>query len=326
MSDGPAAPLVSVAMITYNHVAYIRQALESVRAQWVDFPIEVVISDDRSPDGTATEIDRFQADHPELPIRRLDPPANIGMHANLDRVWRACRGKYIALLEGDDFWTSADKLATQVTFMEANPECTVCGHAVTVVGADGAAVAEYPERPADIPTLSDHSPLFKMNYLQTCSVVCRRGVVNGIPSWFHPLKLADWPLFILHAVRGSVGFLPRNLASYRVHSGGVWSSLPAPARHALTQQMWEVLAPHLPRAARGGVDAYLVDVFHDRYFRLMGDGRTWAARRAFWDYLRYRRRLGQLPSWILPWMAARLFLPALGSPSGRIRPGEGGPW
>src|SRR4051794_27633136 len=109
------SPVVSVAIISYNHRAYIGQALDSVFAQQRAFPIEVVISDDCSPDGTGRVIDEYQAAHPEL-VRRLDPPQNVGMAANFDRVFRACRGKYVAFLEGDDWWR-AEKLATQLKFM-----------------------------------------------------------------------------------------------------------------------------------------------------------------------------------------------------------------
>jgi glycosyltransferase involved in cell wall biosynthesis len=216
-------PVVSVAMITYNHRPFIGQAIESVLAQRRDFPIEIVISDDCSPDGTAKVIDEYQARHPELFVR-CDPSRNIGMHANLSRVWSACRGKYIALLEGDDWWHSPEKLSTQIAFMEANADVTISGHLVRLVQMHGGGEVETAPFVKSVPQKATIQDLIAGNFLPTCSVVCRRGIVLTIPEWTSELSMGDWPLFILHAIQGTVGFIDQIHGTYRLHNGGVWSA------------------------------------------------------------------------------------------------------
>jgi len=116
-------------MITYNHETYIREAIDSVLMQQVNFPYEIVIGEDHSTDATRTIVRDYQRRHPDkirlrlsrenLYSRKLDP--GTATHC-------ACRGKYIALLEGDDYWTDPLKLQKQVDFMEAHTTCTYCGH------------------------------------------------------------------------------------------------------------------------------------------------------------------------------------------------------
>jgi glycosyltransferase involved in cell wall biosynthesis len=117
----PGAPLVSVSMLTYNHEKYIAQAIESVLKQKTDFPIELIIGEDCSTDGTRAIVDAYAGKHPGI-IRVLTGQANVGALANAIRVTNACRGKYLATLEGDDFWNDELKLQKQVDFLEHNPE------------------------------------------------------------------------------------------------------------------------------------------------------------------------------------------------------------
>ncbi len=113
-------PVVSVAMITYNHRAYIEKAIASILAQEADFNFELVIGDDCSTDGTREVVLESQRQHPNR-IRVIVSEKNVGMHENLRRVEQACRGKYIAYCEGDDFWNDLTKLAKQVAFLESRP-------------------------------------------------------------------------------------------------------------------------------------------------------------------------------------------------------------
>lgn len=108
-------------MLTYNHEPYIAQAIESVLMQKTDFPFELIIGEDCSTDGTLGIAKAYAQKHPET-IRLLSGPANIGSLANIVRINTAARGKYIATLEGDDFWNDDLKLQKQVDFLENNPE------------------------------------------------------------------------------------------------------------------------------------------------------------------------------------------------------------
>ncbi|NLI41548.1 MAG: glycosyltransferase [Caldisericales bacterium] len=114
-------PLVSVCMITYNHEPYIAQAIESVLMQQTDFPVELVIGEDCSTDNTRAIVCDYRERYPER-IHLLLPEHNLGMFPNFVATLQACDGRYIALLEGDDYWTDPFKLQKQVDFLEVHPE------------------------------------------------------------------------------------------------------------------------------------------------------------------------------------------------------------
>jgi glycosyltransferase involved in cell wall biosynthesis len=114
-------PLVSAKMITFNHRAYIEKAIMSILSQQVDFGVELVIGEDCSTDGTREVVFDYQRRFPRH-IRLVTSDSNVGMRPNGARTRKACRGKYIAFCEGDDFWHDPNKLAEQVAFLEARPE------------------------------------------------------------------------------------------------------------------------------------------------------------------------------------------------------------
>src|SRR5919112_745395 len=220
---------VSVCLLTYNHERYVAQAIESVLAQQgVEF--ELVISEDHSTEGTRAIVDDYAARHPDR-IRVLPSPANVGMTRAFARGIEAARGTYVALLDGDDYWTSPHKLRIQAEYLDAHPECAICFHNVTVVYEDGsvaphsfhtATPGQYFSRPVPKPvsTLADVAP---GNFMQTCSVMFRRGLFGEFPAWFADLAVADWPLHVLNAEHGNIGYIDADMAVYRVHAGGVWS-------------------------------------------------------------------------------------------------------
>ncbi len=115
--------MVSVFMLTYLHGDYIKQAINGVLIQECDFPIELIVADDRSPDNTEEVVNDFLKDHPKKHlVRYTRHEKNKGMHGNFQWMTDQARGKYIAQCEGDDYWTDPHKLQKQVDFLEANPE------------------------------------------------------------------------------------------------------------------------------------------------------------------------------------------------------------
>src|SRR6201996_8952137 len=120
-------PLVSVCIITYNHAQYIEQAIESVLNQKVDFSWECIIADDCSSDGSQDFIAGYYKQHPNF-IRVIQQQKNVGPSANWHQLVGAARGKYIAYLEGDDYWNDTHKLKKQITVLGAHPEYAGCFH------------------------------------------------------------------------------------------------------------------------------------------------------------------------------------------------------
>ncbi|MCC7071438.1 MAG: glycosyltransferase [Deltaproteobacteria bacterium] len=234
-------PTVSVATITYNHERFIRACVESVQRQQALFRIEHVIGDDASPDGTLSILDELAAKYSDR-IRVLRHSENIGMHRNADRTLRACRGRYVALLEGDDQFLSEDKLARQVSFLETHPECSICFHPVTIVDNDGRAHGVFPEHQPPITTLDD---LLRSNFIGTPSVMYRVMPSVQLPSWTGILRSSDWLLHILHAEHGKIGFIDDVRSLYRVHSGGAWTSLAPEKRWASELEMLRLVDIYL---------------------------------------------------------------------------------
>ena len=120
-------PLVSVIVLTYNHSAYIRQALDSILQQKTTFPYEILVGDDASTDGTPLIIKEFETKFPQI-IRPILRENNIGATKNLYDLLFLARGKYIACLEGDDFWLDSNKLQQQTIWLDHHPEYIGCYH------------------------------------------------------------------------------------------------------------------------------------------------------------------------------------------------------
>ena len=118
-------PLVSVCMTTYNHEAYLAQAIESVLAQQTSFGVELVLGDDCSTDSTAAICREYAAKYHGR-VRFVTGQRNVGWRANYRRTFEACRGKYVAYLDGDDWWCDPRKLQMQADLMESDPGCGMC--------------------------------------------------------------------------------------------------------------------------------------------------------------------------------------------------------
>src|ERR1039458_4984743 len=233
---------LSVMMITYNHERFIAQAIESVLAQRVNFDYEIVIGEDCSTDGTRAIIMDLHRRYPGriVPLLR---DRNLGAMKNFKEALAVCRGKYVAMLEGDDYWTHEDKLQTQINFLDEHPDHAICCHRAQFVDEKGGDQSRiYPILPSGTYTIED---LFHENWVVTCSVMYRWGSVGSLPNWFLTLKMGDWPLHILVARAGKIHLMDEVMSVYRIHHGGIWSSLSYLDRLRATTEMLTVLDKHL---------------------------------------------------------------------------------
>jgi glycosyltransferase involved in cell wall biosynthesis len=214
---------VSVCLLTYDHERYIAGAIESALAQKTDFDWELVVGDDCSKDRTGEIVRSFAECHPGR-IRALPFETNVGLVPNFLRTFGACRGEYVALLDGDDYWTHPSKLQRQSDFLDAHPECSISFHDVAVLLPDDT-VCEANYTSPDQKEFSGVEDLFETNFIATCSAMLRRGAVTELPSWYASSRWEDWPLYILYAERGKIGYLNEVMAVYRNHGRGLWSGL-----------------------------------------------------------------------------------------------------
>lgn len=207
-------------MLAYNHERYIAQALDSALMQQVHFDYEILIGEDCSTDNTRDILIRYQQEYPDK-IRLLLPDKNVGMHNNFIQTFKACRGNYIALLEGDDFWTSPDKLQKQVDFLDAHADYTICFHNALYLYQDGSTKSFLsPESRKNIFTLED---VLYRNWMSTASIMFRQGFIYEFPDWIYDVNFIDWILQIILAQHGKIGYIDDIMNVYRIHSEGNWS-------------------------------------------------------------------------------------------------------
>lgn len=234
---------VSVLVITYNHEAYIEQAISSILVQRTSFEFEIVVGDDCSSDSTRSILERMSAKHPGR-IKLLDRPQNLGMMQNAINAYSHCAGEYIAFLEGDDFWTDDFKLQRQVELLDGNERASMCVHATSYVSHTGHSLPNPWPSPAPAEFIVDN--FLRSNPVHISSVVLRRSMQPKLPTYLSELRVGDWPICILLALQGPCLAIDREMSSYRVHSGGSWSAKSSCHRNEAVIDMFLLMLAHHP--------------------------------------------------------------------------------
>lgn len=214
---------VSVCMITYGHEEYIYQAIEGVLMQESDFEIELIIANDSSPDQTDKVIEEILKSHPKASkIKYFKQEKNIGMMPNFIFALKQCSGNYIALCEGDDYWTDSLKLQKQVNFLENNLDYVVCYHDCSVVDQFNKFKVEsfLQSYKSDY----NENDLKKGAWLPTLTR-CFRNVIEEFPSFYEKVNCGDLFLTSFLGKHGKAKYLDFNGACYREHNNGVWSPI-----------------------------------------------------------------------------------------------------
>ena len=219
----PVLPKLSVLVLTHNHEAFIGQALDSVVMQETTFAYEIIVGEDGSTDQTRAIVEDYHRRYPEL-IRPVYQAGNAGVGANLRASFQACQGQYLAVLEGDDYWTSPHKLQTQADWLDAHPAYAMCYHDVVSLcqGPDGSSELIPFERHTGEKTEIEFPDFLQTTPTHISTVVLRQ-MPEALPDWLFNVYPIDMPLLILYAARGKVRRLPGGWSVYRVHMGGSWS-------------------------------------------------------------------------------------------------------
>lgn len=211
-------------MITYNHEKYIAQAIESVLMQKTDFDYELIIGEDCSTDNTRSICLHYKNKYPDK-IRLLLPETNLGMMQNATNTLKACKGEYIAMLEGDDYWIDPYKLQKQIDFLERNPDFAICFTNAQIKRENNANAVDEVELtciplPEEISTIKD---LLFRNYITTSTAVLRNKLTKELLVEFANYQLGDWVLFVLIAQYGKIKYINEITSIYRLHQGGIYS-------------------------------------------------------------------------------------------------------
>jgi glycosyltransferase involved in cell wall biosynthesis len=219
-------PDVAVILITYNHETFIAESINSVLRQEYPGTIHVIVSDDCSTDQTQKVIKETTTDvPPNVIVHSVLREQNVGGLRNLTEAWESANetgSAYIALLEGDDYWTDSLKLALQVSYMEEHPRSTMSfGLATELI----LRVDAPPSSKVVVIPPSDHLTFAELlcgNFIHTCTVVYRRGVLLRFPEWFAGCAFRDWPLHLVHASAGEIHYMDRVVAVHRQHQSSKW--------------------------------------------------------------------------------------------------------
>jgi glycosyltransferase involved in cell wall biosynthesis len=221
---------VSVLMICYNQEKYISRAIESVLAQKTNFPIVIFISDDCSTDTTPEIIKEYANQFPEL-FKVLIRDKNVGVSQNTLENYQRCTEKYIALLEGDDYWIDENKLQKQFDFMEANPQVALCfTNACSFIDGNEEEKKIMIKEKLDQNIFDlDHYLYSGRIFMPTLTIFIRKNAFpDSIPDWLYNTFNLDWAMNILFMQKGKAGYIDEITAMYRKHKGGIILSTELP--------------------------------------------------------------------------------------------------
>ena len=217
-------PKVSIICNTYNHEKYIAQALDSFLAQKTDFPIEVLVHDDASTDGTAAIVRQYAEKYPDIikPILQTENQYQFRVITYTYQVPRA-QGKYIAFCEGDDYWTDPEKLQLQYDFMESHPDYSACCHAYDMVYADRSLLERrrdfIGDRDLTLPDLVGN----QLEITHHATFFALRSVVDGCDGYFLGTLVNDMVFRIRCALCGKIRYFDRVMSAYRRFVEGSWT-------------------------------------------------------------------------------------------------------
>lgn len=214
---------ISICCLAYNHGAFIKQTIEGFLLQKTSFKFEILIHDDASKDNTSSIIQDFERKYPNLikPIYQSENQHSKGGRVNFRFNFPRVSGKYIALCEGDDYWTDPFKLQKQVDFLETNKEYSICFHNVAILQDNSFRKSNIPYPNGEI-LLSEY---IKKGKIFTTSIVFRNEYLKYFAKEILKSPLMDKTIKTLLLTKGKGYYFEEEMGVYRHHTGGVFSTL-----------------------------------------------------------------------------------------------------
>lgn len=203
-----------------------------------------MIAEDKSTDGTRQILAGYEDRYPGI-VRVIARPQNIGFKKNFDSALTQCKSDYVALLDGDDYWLTTDKLQKQIDFLDNLPDHSACAHNTRIVDlrnpeADSLFLAVGKTRSFDT------EDLISKYLFHTSSIVFRGSCIQHLPQWYFDFQGVDWILLILLSLQGWFGYLDEVMSVYQLHSAGEWTRRPYFQRYTELVQFYQEIFVKLP--------------------------------------------------------------------------------
>lgn len=255
--NGQTAPLLSIVCLTYNHAAFIRQALDGFLMQETRFPFEIIVHDDASTDETPTIIAEYAARFPTIikPILQQQNQFSLGVPFATGLFTRAA-GQYIAYCEGDDYWTDPRKLQIQVDFLEAHRDYVITYHDAFMFNSQG--VLKTPQLTGRLRGDASAGELMRARHVSTLTT-CFRNLIHELPAELHDVHVLDICWWSLLGAHGKGKFIAEIApAAYRVHEGGIFSMRSSKQRIRMSLHAYYSLARYYQRIGNQELHEYFL--------------------------------------------------------------------
>ncbi len=220
----PKTPMVTVQISIFNHEKYIRKTFESILMQKVSFEYEILIKEDKSTDNTREIVLEFQQKYPDK-FRIWAAKNNLHNQGVKLGLVRFARGKYLAKLDGDDYWTDSLKLQKQFNFMQKNKGCSLVFHLANRINTENKVIGVHgPKSRLDQCFFDINDAILKCDTLvPTNSMFYETNHLKNLPNWLLKAPVGDLPLTLLLAHHGKLGFINELMSNYRVMTQSSWS-------------------------------------------------------------------------------------------------------
>ena len=215
---------ITTIIVSYNQEKYIKEAIESAVKQQGNFIHEILVSDDCSNDNTKKIISEYEKKYPDL-IKNISNKKNIGISNNIKKCFEVANGKYIAILEGDDYWTDNRKLEKQMMFLEQNKDCSMCFSRVKVLEISGE--LNLLDIQNNLPNkftgknIIEGKELSLIINLSTCMFISK--YMKNLPGILYKYRFSEIALQFYLEQKGKIGFISTPLSIYRKNKGGFFS-------------------------------------------------------------------------------------------------------
>ncbi|MEL7085680.1 MAG: glycosyltransferase [Cyanobacteria bacterium P01_A01_bin.3] len=212
---------VGVSIITYNQEDFIAEAIDSVLMQIADFAFQIVIGDDNSTDSTPKILERYRENHPDR-IRIVSHTQNVGAAQNMLDTLSECEGEYIALLDGDDYWTSPHKLQKLVAVLDAHLKCPMCFHNTQLIFQNGTQPHDF--WPPKSQSFFNTTELLRDSGAISSATLWRRDTLLHAVAETKAVIIGDKARAIVASQFGDIGYVAETMSVWRIHQAGSFSN------------------------------------------------------------------------------------------------------